>query len=275
MKLYLETKDFSVTQEHFELQLNEELDLLVTHPVPHNLQKYYESEEYISHTDSNKTVVDKIFQYVKRLNLRNKFKIVCKHSSGIKLLDVGAGTGDFLVRVKRNGWSAKGVEPNEKAKMKAAKKGIVLKTSLDELGAEKYDVITLWHVLEHLPNLADQVARLSTMLTDDGILIIAVPNYKSYDARYYKNHWAAFDVPRHLWHFSRTAISKVFSKEGLQVTKVYPMLFDAFYVSLLSEKHKYGKQNLVAAFFIGMCSNIHAWHTKEYSSLIYVLERCE
>lgn len=275
MKFYLKTKDYSVSQENFELHLDENLDMLVTQPQPENLDPYYNSAAYISHTDASETFVDKIYQGVKKINLKSKFKIVQRHTSGKKLLDVGAGTGDFLVVAKKNGWIVNGVEPNSTANIKASEKGLNLKYSLDDFSYEKFDVITLWHVLEHVPNLTNQVTRLSNLLGEGGTLIIAVPNFKSFDALYYKNFWAAFDVPRHLWHFSKTAITKLFQKEDMELVKTYPMLFDAFYVSLLSEKYKTGKQNFISAFFIGLRSNIKAWRTKEYSSLIYVLKKAK
>ena len=275
MKFYLKTKDHSVSKENFELHLDEDLDMLVTQPQPENLNPYYDSAGYISHTDASESFVDKIYQGVKKINLKNKLKIVQKHSNGKKLLDVGAGTGDFLVAAKENGWSVHGVEPNSKANAKASEKGLELKTTLEDFANQKFDVITLWHVLEHIPNLTDQVTRLSNLLTEDGIVIIAVPNFKSFDALHYKNFWAAFDVPRHLWHFSKTAISKLFQKENMQLLKTYPMVFDAFYVSLLSEKYKTGRQNFITAFFIGLRSNLKACRTKEYSSLIYVLKKAK
>ena len=275
MKFYLKTKDHSVSKENFELHIDEDLDMLVTRPQPENLNPYYDSAGYISHTDASESFVDKIYQGVKKINLKNKLKIVQKHSSGKNLLDVGAGTGDFLVVAKENGWSVNGVEPNSKANAKASEKGLELKTTLEDFANQKFDVITLWHVLEHMPNLTDQVTRLSNLLTQDGTLIIAVPNFKSFDALHYKSFWAAFDVPRHLWHFSKKAISKLFQRENMQLVKTYPMVFDAFYVSLLSEKYKTGKQNFISAFRIGLRSNLKAWRTKEYSSLTYVLKKAK
>ena len=275
MKFYLKTKDHSVSKENFELHLDEDLDMLVTQPQPENLNPYYDSAAYISHTDASESFVDKIYQGVKRINLKSKLKIVQKHSNGKKLLDVGAGTGDFLVVAKESGWSVHGVEPNSKANAKASEKGLELKSTLEDFANQKFNVITLWHVLEHIPNLTDQITRLSNLLAEDGTLIIAVPNFKSFDALHYKNFWAAFDVPRHLWHFSKTAISKLFQKQNMQLQKTYPMVFDAFYVSLLSEKYKTGKQNFFSAFCIGLRSNLKAWRTKEYSSLIYVLKKAK
>jgi len=273
MKFYLETKDYSVSKETFELYQDQDLDMLVTKPVPENLYSYYESDNYISHTDAKKSIIDKTYQIIKRRNLKSKLNIVKKFSNGKSILDVGAGTGDFLVEAKNQNFTVNGVEPNVNASLKAQEKNIELKPSLEAFENQKFDIITLWHVLEHLPNLNDQVTRLRNLLNENGVLIIAVPNYKSYDAVYYKKHWAAFDVPRHLWHFSKTSIIKLFKKEKLELQKVYPMVFDSFYVSLLSENYKTGKQNYFKAFWIGLLSNIKAWRNKEYSSLIYVLKR--
>jgi 2-polyprenyl-3-methyl-5-hydroxy-6-metoxy-1,4-benzoquinol methylase len=272
MKTYLKTKDYSVSGEDFNLLYNEDLEMLITDPLPENLSSYYESDNYISHTDASKNFTDRIYQHVKRINLKSKIKLVQKFTDSKKLLDVGAGTGDFLVVAKECGFQVSGVEPNFKAKEKAKEKGVILKSDLDDFKNSTFDVITLWHVLEHLPNLEEQILKLTNLLSENGVLIIAVPNYKSYDAKFYKMHWAAFDVPRHLWHFSKTSIEKLFSKNGFELIKTFPMIFDSFYVSLLSEKYKNGKQNFVKAFFVGLISNIKAFKTNEYSSLIYVLK---
>ena len=272
MKFYLNSKDYSVSNEKFQLLLDEDLDMLVTDSRPEELSKYYESEGYISHTDANKTVVDKIYQRVKKYNLGKKVDLIDKYfKSDKELLDVGAGTGDFLVTAKQRGWSVVGIEPNANARERAGEKEIALETDFKSLGNRKFQAITLWHVLEHLPDLKKQIQILKSHLSDNGILVIAVPNFKSYDAQYYGKFWAAYDLPRHLWHFSRTSINKLFAQQGIKVIKTKPMIFDSFYVSLLSERYKTAKQNFITAFFIGLWSNICAWKTKEYSSIIYVL----
>ncbi len=273
MKLYLQTKDFTVTKEEFKLKHNLDLDMLVTDPVPDNLSLYYESQDYISHTDAKKTFIDKIYQAVKTYSLNKKVKLITKYSNENKsLLDVGAGTGDFLITAKKNNWNVNGVEPNSKAKKLATEKGLRLFSNLDSLPNKEYDIITLWHVLEHLPDLEIKIRKLKSLLKKDGTLIIAVPNFKSYDAQYYKRFWAAYDVPRHLWHFSKFSIEKLFALENMKVIKTKPMLFDSFYVSLLSEKYKTGEQNIIKAFFIGLLSNMKAIRTKEYSSLLYIIK---
>ena len=274
MKSYLKTKDYAVSGEEFELLYDETLKMLVTKPQPLDIDKYYRSDDYISHTDASRSLFEKIYQVVKKYSLSKKVRLIKKYSSdGKTLLDVGAGTGDFLLTAKSKDWDVDGVEPNQNAKIRAQEKGIDLYTSLGALPEYKYDVITLWHVLEHLPNLNDEINKLVTLLNEKGTLVIAVPNFKSYDAQYYKNYWAAYDVPRHLWHFSKDTIGKLFSGHGMKVVKVKPMIFDSFYVSMLSEKYKTGRQNYFLAFVVGFLSNVKAWSSKEYSSHIYILKR--
>ncbi len=268
-------KDYLVTGESFELIYDSEREMLITSPKPatENISKYYESEEYISHTDSKKGIVSYLYQTVKKLAIDKKVALINSLNNGSgSLLDIGAGTGDFLKQVKEANWKVSGVEPNKGAKNLAQEKGITLQESLDNFNGETFDVITMWHVLEHVPNLEETVSTIEKLLKPEGILIIAVPNYKSFDAKYYKEHWAAYDVPRHLWHFSQASMRKLFS-ENLQLIKTKPMIFDSFYVSLLSEKNKTRKQNLIKAFYVGLRSNLSAWKTKEYSSLIYCFKK--
>ncbi len=274
MRPYLVTKDFSTSKEDFKLVYDHELDMLVTHPQPKNLKEYYKSENYISHNDSNKSLVDKIYQWVKRYSIRRKMALITKYSSGAKtILDIGAGTGDFLKYAKKKDWVISGVEPNLEARVRAKEKGVDLIEDMKLLPETKYNVITLWHVLEHLPNLDDQIANLCYHLEDQGLLIIAVPNFKSFDAAFYKEHWAAYDVPRHLWHFSKTSIERLFLKNGVKLIQTKPMVFDSFYVSLLSETYKTNKQSYVRPFFVGLWSNLVGLRSKEYSSHIYILKK--
>lgn len=272
---YLKTKDFLVSGESFDLIYDEEKDLLKTIPQPkiEDLGSYYESEEYISHTDNKKGLLSGIYQIVKKWSLRKKSNLIFKQNSGAgSLLDVGAGTGDFLKMAKERGWEVQGMEPNQKASSFALEKGIALKGSLKEFEGKKFDVVTLWHVLEHIPNLEETVEALSKLVKLNGILIIAVPNFKSFDATHYGQFWAAYDVPRHLWHFSKRSVEKLFA-ENFRMEKVEPMIFDSFYVSLLSEKYKNGNPFSLKAFWIGLKSNVKAKSSKEYSSHIYCLRK--
>jgi 2-polyprenyl-3-methyl-5-hydroxy-6-metoxy-1,4-benzoquinol methylase len=277
-KHFLTVTDYSVSKETFELYYDQDLDLLITspQPSPENLGRYYESNDYISHTDSKRSLFEKAYHFVKGIALKNKLNLI-NNCSSIKgnLLDIGAGTGDFLLTAKQNGWNTIGVEPSEKAKGIAIGKGIQFSDSTEELESNSFDVITMWHVLEHVPNLEIQIKELKRLVKPNGTIIIAVPNFKSYDANYYGKFWAAFDVPIHFWHFSKTAIKLFFEKEDIKLEKVLPMKFDSFYVSLLSEKYKNGKMNFVKAIWIGLVSNWKANWSLEYSSHIYVLKNTE
>lgn len=273
-KTVLKTKDYLISNEEFELVHDPKTDMLITRPAPQNLKKYYDSTSYISHQDQGKSLIDKIYYAVKSYSLNKKLNLISRYGNDSKkLLDIGAGTGEFLVKAKTNNWNVVGVEPNSTASQKAVEKNLKIVNSLNDLQDGRFQVITLWHVLEHLPNLEEDIVKIGKLLNSNGTLIIAVPNYKSYDAQYYKSHWAAYDVPRHLWHFSKTSISKLFKKHGLEVVDTLPMKFDSYYVSLLSERYKTNKTNYINAFFRGLLSNLKATRSGQYSSLIYVLKR--
>ena len=232
--LKISTKDYLVTQESFQLEYDSKSDMLVTKPVPEDLEKYYDPNNYISHSDSAKGLLEKIYQTVKKYTLNKKVKLINKYTiEEKKLLDIGCGTGEFLINAKNKNWKTVGVELNENARKKATDKNLEIYKSLDAINNQKFDVITLWHVLEHLPDLDKQINKITSLLNKNGTLIIAVPNYKSYDAQYYKEFWAAYDTPRHLWHFSQNAIKNIFKNKKIEVVKTLPMYFDSYYVSLL------------------------------------------
>lgn len=278
---FLHLKDHSVSGEDFHLKVNAELDMLETYPQPsiEALPSYYESDDYISHTDAKRNFFENIYHLIRRVALQNKVKLisnVCSNKGA--LLDVGCGTGDFLEVACKAEWDITGIEPNAAARQVANKKtnqSVIDSTDISKLNTNSYDVITLWHVLEHLPDLDTQLDIYKNLLKLKGTLIIAVPNYKSYDAELYAEYWAAYDVPRHLWHFSQSSMRNFADRIGMKVIKTIPMKFDAFYVSLLSEKYKTGKMNYFKGFRNGLCSNYKARRSGEYSSLIYVLKRNE
>ena len=274
-KHFLTVKDYSVSQETFDLYHDEILDMLITHPQPsmEDLGKYYESEDYISHTDSKRSLFEKLYHFIKNIALKNKLNLINSlQSNKGRILDIGAGTGDFLSVAKSNGWQTTGVEPSDRAKTIAINKGVSFVEQTSELENHSFDVISMWHVLEHVPDLDKQIKELKRLLKPTGSLIIAVPNFKSFDAKHYGKFWAAYDVPIHFWHFSKTAIKVLFEKEEIKLEKILPMKFDSFYVSLLSEKYKSGKMNFIKAFFIGLQSNWKANQHFEYSSHIYILK---
>lgn len=273
-KSFIKVKDHSVSGEVFELFRDENLDLLMTlpQPNPENLSRYYESEDYISHTDSKRSLFEKAYHFVKGIALKSKTGLIGKlQKDKGQLLDIGAGTGDFLVAAKADGWNVVGTEPNEKAKKSAVEKGITIIGNTANLQDHSIDIITMWHVLEHVYDPEIQIKELKRLLKPTGTIVIAVPNFNSYDAKHYAEFWAAYDVPRHLWHFSKTAIDKLFDRQGMKLQQVLPMKFDAFYVSLLSEKYKTGKMNYPKAFLTGLKSNFSGSRKGEYSSHIYII----
>ena len=277
-KTVLTVKDHSVSGEEFQLLHNKELEMLETFPQPRGekLSDYYKSEDYISHTDAKRNLFERVYHIIRNIAIRKKVKLIDTFSdSSKKLLDIGCGTGDFLQEAKNKGWNVKGIEPNKDARALANSKTNNQVFDAEELlnfKKNSFDIITLWHVLEHLPKLDEQLDIFKKLLRPNGALIIAVPNHKSFDASYYKSFWAAYDVPRHLWHFSQASIKNLFQRRKMEVVKTLPMKFDSYYVSFLSEKYKTGKMNFIKAFWIGLRSNIKAKSSGEYSSLIYVVK---
>lgn len=263
-----------LSMESFSLVFESERSLYKTLPVPENLEKYYESDSYISHTDSTESLFDKVYQIAKHFNLKRKIKWAMSGASPFKLLDVGCGTGDFLNEAKQLGITVDGVEINKGARNIAeGKLGRTLYRSISDLKGNQYDRITLWHVLEHLESFEKSISELIDLLKPGGVLIIAVPNFKSFDANYYKSFWAAYDTPRHLWHFSRETFIYLAEKFQMDYLKDKPMLLDSFYVSLLSEKYKNKKCKTVKGVVIGFWSNISAIFTKQHSSQVYFLRK--
>ena len=275
----LEVKDFTVTGEIFDIWQCDICTARFTQNVPdkNEIEKYYRSENYISHSDTKKGFVNSMYHWVRKKTLRSKKNLVEKYTklSAGKILDIGAGTGAFLKTMDQSGWQVTGLEPDRIARENAAKLyGLTLQPSEDlfNLKAETFDAITLWHVLEHVHNLHEYMGHLKKILKRNGILFIAVPNYTSYDAGVYKEFWAAYDVPRHLYHFSPTSITQLVLQHGLQLKTIQPMWYDSFYVSMLSEKYKTGKNNFAKALVSGYVSNCKAlFDNEKCSSIIYMV----
>lgn len=265
-------KDHLVTGEEFIIKSHEK-GILKTEPFPEDLGKYYQSDAYISHHDSSRNFQDKIYRLVKSYMLSRKAKWIRSYKKHGSILDFGAGTGEFLNKMKSFYWNVYGIEPNKTARDFAILKGLDLKPGLDVLDQKKFDVISLWHVLEHLPDFEEKIQTFKNKLKDDGILIIAVPNYDSYDAKYYRENWGAWDVPRHLWHFSRKGITEKFKENGFTLIKEKPLRFDSFYVSMLSERNRKGSLNIMNAVYRGLISNIQASRNGEYSSIAYFFKK--
>jgi len=266
-------KDYLVSDENFKLYADEKWDMLFTLPIPENLEKYYQSGDYKPHSHHSKSLLDRVYNWVRNRNYAYKYKLIKKFNPKAQsVLDYGTATGEFLYYLSKKTFLVSGVEPNKNARELA---NILLdnkvSVSINNI-SQKFDVITLWHVLEHIPEPDKLITELKKRLNPDGIILIAVPNFKSYDAKVYGAYWAAYDVPRHLWHFSPTAINNLFLKHKMTVLSQKPLYFDSFYVSLLSEQYKTGKKRALPAFYNGLISNIKARKTGQYSSLIYVIK---
>ena len=249
--------------------------MLITSPQPglDVLGSYYDDESYISHSDKRKGTIAFLYYRIKKRAIKKKINLIKSKLGRVgSLLDIGTGTGDFILSAKDQGWDVSGIEPNNNAREQALNKGLCVKKNLADHSSKNFDVITLWHVLEHMPDLQRTIEQIENILNPGGILIVAVPNFRSFDARHYKEYWAAYDVPRHLWHFSRETMNKLFSTNLIPISRL-PMIFDSFYVSLLSEKYKGNPLAILFAFFIGLWSNISAWRSQEYSSLIYCYKK--
>lgn len=279
-KKYL-CEDHTVSHETFQILQCANCTLAITSPRPdeNTLGQYYLSEGYISHTGKAQSIIDKTYLTARKFTLRRKLKLINDlRSTPGNLLDYGCGTGEFLNTCKLNGWNAYGVEPSEKARTKAKESKLSnIYTSLSDIDANiKYDVITLWHVLEHVPDFNSVIQKLSNRLNQNGTIVVAVPNYESYDAEHYKEFWAGFDVPRHLWHFSTESMRVILKNNSLTLQKIIPMKLDSYYVSMLSEKYRAGKQTLsglTKATFIGFLSNMKAAKKENHSSLIYIIKK--
>ena len=271
--------DYSTTKENFTIVSCETCDFTFTNPRPkdENLGEYYKSDMYISHTNNTKGLFNWLYQTVRKYAIGSKVNLLQKTSAKGSHLDIGCGTGEFLNACKNAGYNTKGIEPSELAREQAIKNfklSVSENTNLNQLQKEQFNSISMWHVLEHVPNLNETIGEFARILDQNGKVIIAVPNHKSWDANHYKEFWAAWDTPIHLWHFSKETIEKLFENHNFKLTKTKPMLFDSFYVALLSEEFKTGKKKFIKGFIIGLISNIIGIISKKgCSSTIYVFEK--
>lgn len=272
---YLNCIDDTVSRETFSIYKCEKCTFLFTKNAPkkEDLGRYYQSEEYISHSNSNKGLFNKLYKAVRSITLKQKVNLLGKETGVV--LEFGSGTGELLAACRAKGWKCIGVEPEEKARIQAYNNhdlDLVETGEKIELGENSIDKIMLWHVLEHIPNLQETVGNFKRWLKKEGELLIAIPNHKSWDAKYYQESWAAYDVPRHLYHFDKNSMDTLLSQHSLEITKIKPMWFDAFYVAILSEKIKSGQKKLLKGAVIGLLSNLRAFFiNQEFSSQIFIV----
>ncbi len=275
LKTYLKTKDYFGSQELFTLVECSHCNTLYTSPFPDNKEiiTYYKSNSYVSHGDKKGLLFDTIYSSIKRINISNKYKVLTRHISTKTHLDIGCGTGDFLYYLENKGLITQGVEIDDSARQIAQQKNLDVKSNIGDIKDQKFDSISMIHVLEHVHEFDTNIQFVQDHLNPGGILFLALPNYMSQDAQTYGNHWAGYDVPRHLHHFSPKSIETLSERFGLKLVATHPMKFDSYYTSLLSHKYLTGRTNYLKAFINGFRSNIKARKNGNFSSLIYILQK--
>lgn len=274
----LSAKDYTVSGEEFDVWECRNCSQRFTQNIPdqEKIAAYYQSENYISHSNTSKGLINNLYHKVRKRTLLQKKNLVeqITGKSRGNILDIGAGTGAFLNIMKKANWDCTGIEPDKHAREKALELyGLKLKDAdtLYSFSSGSFDAITLWHVLEHVHELHKYVDQLRNLLSKDGRLFIAVPNYTSTDAKIYHEFWAAYDVPRHLYHFSPKSMEHLLNGHGLKLESTKPMWFDSVYVSMLSEKYKSGSPHPVKALINGAFSNLKTiFDQKKCSSIIYI-----
>ena len=277
-KIHLWLKDEFLTKKEFQIYECLNCGLLFTEPRPQKerIGDYYKSEEYYSHQENKKGFIPKLYETIKSVNQRTKFKMGTKGMKKGTILDIGCGAGDFLHTMETKGWKTIGIEPSEDAKTIAKKrmKGELFEPEeINQIPNESIDLITMWHVLEHVDDLKNEITQLERLLRKGGRLVLALPNFKSHDAQYYKEYWAAYDVPRHLNHFSKTSIGNIFKNSQLKWIETKKIIWDAYYISFMSEQYKRHYFALFRGFITGFISNTRARKTGEWSSLVFIFEK--
>ena len=277
-QIHLNLKDEFLTHEDFQIYECLQCGLLFTEPRPEieKIGAYYKSDSYYSHQENAKGFIPKVYESVKKVNLKHKYQLASTGLPVGKVLDIGCGVGDFLHTAESFGWACTGVEPSEDAKAIAQKRmhgNIVSSDELKNFPDGYFDLITMWHVLEHVDDLKWQIAQLQRLINQNGRIIIALPNYKSYDGQYYKELWAAYDVPRHLNHFNKTTLTNIFKSSGLNLVKMDKLKWDAYYISYMSEQYKSHSLPLLRGVYQGWISNCKARRSGEWSGLVYVFEK--
>lgn len=276
---FLTCQDHTVSKAFFSIVACQQCGFKFTNPRPtaDTIGKYYQSEAYISHSNTSKGLIAKLYHTVRNITLKGKVKLIeSLYPQKGKLLDIGCGTGMFIQAAQQHGWQVAGIEPSDDARALAEQinQTKIEPAILSAFPQQTFQIITMWHVLEHVHLLNETIDWLFEKLAPNGKVIIAVPNHESFDAQTYQSHWAAYDVPRHLYHFSQKSIQQLFQQHGFGLVKTVPMKFDSFYVSMLSTKYKYGNTNYLESLVKGLQSNLKgAANQHNYSSIVYIFEK--
>lgn len=281
---YLEVEDHSVSHGTFKIVRCKKCNFLFTNPRPaqEKIASYYDSENYISHHDEGDSVLSEVYNMVRKLAVRSKLNLLKKNDTEVEkeILDIGCGTGFFLSSCKEQNWTITGTEPDHDARLAARKNtGSPIYESIfdPEFHDRQFSSITMWHVLEHVHQLQETMTWIHHHLKPKGTLFIAVPNPQSYDAKLFGPYWAAYDVPRHLYHFTKETMEKLLQQFNFSIVDLKCMLFDSYYVSLLSNQYKYGKSKILNSILSGTLSNIKGFgtnlHNTNSSSIIYIAHK--
>jgi 2-polyprenyl-3-methyl-5-hydroxy-6-metoxy-1,4-benzoquinol methylase len=283
LKHKMNCKDHYVSGETFELMTCDDCRFIFTQgfPAEDKIGRYYDTPDYISHSDTHRGPVNMVYHHVRRYMLGRKARLVCRNTGirkGGQLLDIGAGTGYFAATMVSRGWNVVAIEKNEHARDLAKRTfGLELRPAealYSDMTHDSFDAVTLWHVMEHLEHLNETWERIGSLLKENGLLVVAVPNPSSYDAAKYGEQWAAYDVPRHLWHFTPSAIGRLASNHGFKLKGSYAMPFDAFYISMLSEKYAGSKHPFLSGMATGTAAWLKTLGNKELSSsMIYIFRK--
>jgi 2-polyprenyl-3-methyl-5-hydroxy-6-metoxy-1,4-benzoquinol methylase len=276
-KDYIHSVDYLITREEFKIVQCPDCNFIFTNPRPNDksLGQYYKSANYDSHKTGNTSLKDFLYKKIRNYSTAKKLELINKISEGKTLLDIGCGAGFFINYCHQNNWKVEGMEPNLQA-LPYIPPTIKIHSGLNTIRENAFDIITMWHSLEHVSALDEVVEAAKSALKKDGRLLIAVPNINSYDYSIYKEYWAALDVPRHLYHFTQETLGTLMTKNRLRVVQTKPLIFDSYYVSLLSEQYKTGKMNYGKALVNGLKSNNWAKkNNNNYSSILYIISKDE
>jgi 2-polyprenyl-3-methyl-5-hydroxy-6-metoxy-1,4-benzoquinol methylase len=281
ISLYLKCTDYFLSKEEFDLFRCEACGFIFTRSCPdeNDIGRYYESDDYISHDDNAKGFMNRIYMLARNFMLKEKKRIV-QNATGLrtgKILDIGCGTGYFAWTMKKGGWYVTGIEPNKKASAFGSERfgiDVISPELISTLPDHSFDTVTMWHVMEHLHDPFKYSDEINRLLKPEGICIVALPNSGSSDAMYYGRFWAAYDVPRHLWHFSPSTLKIFWEKKGYEVVNIKRLPLDVFYISILSEKNRGSEIPFTKGLLIGGFFTMKSAITKSScSSLIYFLGR--
>lgn len=271
-------KDHMVSGESFNVVSCADCGFQRTSPRPNPIGPYYESDDYLSHNTNKRSLFDRAYHIIRDRAASQKLQFLQKQLSQNteipRLLDIGCGIGVFLNEAKKQKWSISGVEISDSARKQAETRlNQPIFKHFDEVPPDaKFDGISLWHVLEHLPNPVETLQKIHTHAEEGAALVLGLPNPESHDAQFYGSDWAAWDVPIHFWHFRKQDVEALANMTGWTLESVHPMKWDSYYVSLLSESFIHGRKRWVPATWRGWLSNLKGGEHNT-SSLKYVLRK--